>query len=222
MTSFIFLIAAFCACCSWLVWLLWRVLMLAFMSFRRAARIFTLGICAIAACTPGPVHAGWFWGPDPKVEAANQALQSAAQIATEAAQTQSAQQAQLLHAIEQLSSERTHLANHLRNLGDFSQRESVWAAALNAIGPVLVAVSVLMVAVMALYVQAKASPGDSQAAAALVEEILSPQGSLFVGGHQEPGIAQHEKQQEKIAGRKFSGLEHAYPDSSPHTQDMPF
>jgi hypothetical protein len=219
MTSFIFLIAAFLACCSWLVWLLWRVLKLAFMSFRRAARIFTLGICAIAACTPGQVHAGWLWGPDPKVEAANQALQNAAEIATQAAQTQSAQQAQLLHAIEQLSSERTHLANHLRSLGEVSQRESVWAAALNGFAPVLVAVSVLLVAVMALYVQAKASPGDSQAAAALVEEIMSPNSVLAIGYQEQPPT---QRQQEKIPGVNHSGLEQAYPDSSPHTQEMPF
>ena len=217
MTGLFFLLPPICVACLWLVWLLWWLVRLMFMSVTRLARIFTLMICVSAACSPGPVHAGWFWGPDPKIEAANQALQNAAHIATEAAKTQSAQQAQLLHAIEQLSSERTHLANHLRNLGEVSQRESVWAAALNAFSPVLVTVSVLMVAVMALYVQAKASPGDSQAAAALVEEILSPN-SLFAGGYQEHAPTQPER----IPRQKVSGLKHAYPDHSSHSQEMPF
>ena len=63
---------------------------------------------AISGCLATPAKAGWFsWGPDPKIEAANQALQRAAQIATEAAQTQASQQGQLLAAVEALSNERT-------------------------------------------------------------------------------------------------------------------
>jgi hypothetical protein len=122
-----------------------------------------------------PAQAGWFWGPDPKVEAANQVLERAAQIATEAAQAQSGQQTQLLAAIEALSSERTQLAGHLGRLGEMATRDSAWAAALQAAGPLLVAVVVLAMGCIALWMVTRTGAHDSQLASVLVHEICTGQ-----------------------------------------------
>lgn len=147
---------------KWLMWLLWPAWLVAAV----------LG--AALAFFTGPAKAGWldgFWGPDPKIEAANHALQQAAKIATEAARTQSSQQSQLLAAIEALSNERVQIAGQLGRLGEMATRDSTWAAALEAFGPVLIVVAVLAVGCVALWLVTRSGPQDAQLAAVLVDEL---------------------------------------------------
>lgn len=148
-------------------------------------------IGVISALFTAPAQAGWFWGPDPKVEAANRTLAQAAQIATEAARTQSGQQSQLLAAIEALSSERTQLAGQLGRLGEMAARESAWAAALQAAGPVLVAVVVLALGCAAIWMVTRGANHDSQLATVLVTELCEHQpGPLALPPGEEPPMRQ--------------------------------
>jgi len=131
-----------------------------------------------------PVWAGWLWGntPDPKIEAANQALERAAQIATEAARTQSSQQETFLAAVEALANERAQLAGHLVYLGELSKRDSAWASALQTAGPMLVSVAVLGVAGAALWLTTRSSSDDAELASVLVEELAGTSPLLFSPG----------------------------------------
>ncbi|NBV89172.1 MAG: hypothetical protein EBR88_06640, partial [Betaproteobacteria bacterium] len=104
-------------------------------------------------------------------EAANQALQKAAHIATEAARTQASQHGQLLAAVEALSHERTQLASHLHTLGEMAARDSAWAAALHGFGPVLIAVAVLALGCAAIWMLTRAADRDADLATVLVDEI---------------------------------------------------
>lgn len=148
-------------------------------------------LLALLVTLASPVaDAGWFTrDPDPKTEAANRALEHAAQLATEAARTQSSQQVQLLQAVEALSHERTHLANHLERLGALATRDSAWAAAIRASGPVLVAVAVLALGVAVVWMVTRAGDRDSQVASMLVEEIVGPSTGLLVGDPWHPRLS---------------------------------
>ncbi len=141
-----------------------------------------LTLAAVLAATP--VWAGWLWGnaPDPKIEAANQALERAAQIATEAARTQSSQQETFLAAVEALANERAQLAGHLVYLGELSKRDSAWASALQTAGPMLVSVAVLGVAGAALWLTTRSSSDDAELASVLVEELAGTSPLLFSPG----------------------------------------
>jgi hypothetical protein len=168
-TLFMMLLASLFRFVFWIGWLV----PLAFLWLLRPA-LWVLAVSVVlATLAPGPVHAGWLWSdhPDPKIEAANQALERAAQIATNAAQTQSSQQAHLLQAVVALSNERTHLAGHLQHLGTMANRESAWAAALMTSGPMLIAVAVLFVAAMAIWLHIRVGSHDAQLAAVLIEEV---------------------------------------------------
>ena len=171
---------------------------------------------AISGCLAAPAEAGWFsGGPDPKIEAANQALQRAAQIATEAAQTQSSQQRQLLAAVEALSNERTQLAGHLQTLGEMAARDSAWAAALQAAGPVLIAVAVLAIGCAAIWMLTRAADRDAVLATVLVEEIAGTGTGVLVS-HQRP---------ESLTagdGGHARGLEYTSADTTLEEQEMPF
>jgi len=127
---------------------------------------------AVLGLFGGSADAGWFsWGPDPKIEAANRALQRAAQIATEAANIQAQQHGQILEAVTALSNERTNLAQQLTHLGQLAATNSAWAAALHTAGPVLIAVAVLALGCAACWMVTRASDHDSHLASVLVEEI---------------------------------------------------
>ena len=171
---------------------------------------------AISSCLAAPAEAGWFsWGPDPKIEAANQTLQRAAQIATEAAQTQASQQGQLLAAVEALSNERTQLAGHLQTLGEMVARDSAWAAALQAAGPVLIAVAVLAIGCAAIWMLTRAADRDAVLATVLVEEIAGTGTGVLVS-HQRP---------ESLTagdGGHARGLEYTSADTTLEEQEMPF
>ena len=161
--------------------------------------------------SPSPVNAGWLWGPDPKVEAANQALERAAQIATEAARTQSSQQAQFLDAVEALSSERTQLAGHLKHLGELASRDSAWASALSTSGPVLVSVAVLGVAGLAIWLTTRAGSHDAQLASVLVDELTGTKPLL---------LAQNTRSPSHALGYTRGKL--STTNNDPEDQEMPF
>ena len=128
---------------------------------------------AVLGLFGGSADAGWFsWGPDPKTEAANRALQHAAQIATEAASIQAQQHGQILEAVTALSNERTNLAQQLTHLGQLAATNSAWAAALHTAGPVLIAVAVLALGCAACWMVTRANDTDSHLASVLVEEIV--------------------------------------------------
>lgn len=129
-------------------------------------------LVALSATAGTPAHAGWFTrGPDPKTEAANRALERAATIAAEAAAVQAQDHRKMLEAVTALSSERTFLAAQLTSLGKLAARDSAWAAAIEAAGPVLVAVAVLAVGGVALWMVTRTSEQDAQLASVLVDEI---------------------------------------------------
>jgi len=169
---------------------------------------------AISGCLATPAKAGWFsWGPDPKIEAANQALQRAAQIATEAAQTQASQQGQLLAAVEALSNERTQLAGHLQTLGEMAARDSAWAAALQAAGPVLIAAAVLAVGCAATWMLTRAADHDADIATMLVEEIAGAGTGVLVSRQHHEGLTAGD-------GGHARGLEYAPADTTLEEQEM--
>jgi len=164
---------------KWVAWVRWP------------AWVMAAAVGAITALLTVPAQAGWFWGPDPKVEAANRALERAALIATDAARTQSGQQSQLLAAIEALSSERAQIAGQLGRLGEMAARDSAWAAALQAAGPVLVAVVVLALGCAAIWMVTRASDHDGQLATVLVTELYDHQpGAMALPPGEEPPMRQ--------------------------------
>ena len=148
-----------------LLWLGRTTIILLFKSCRAFGRLVALpvmGACLFAlvffvVLTGGTAHAGWFswiWGNDKAnqhLESANRALETAAQVVNESSRQQADQNIRVLEAIGTLSNERTELAAHLDHLAVMAARDSEWAAALTMAGPVLLAVSALIVAGLALW-----------------------------------------------------------------------
>lgn len=172
---------------SWLLWLLWP-------------HWLVLCVLACLAVNPQPAHAGWgswLWGSSntKQLERSAEVAQQAAQAASEAAKAQArqaaaqaSQNARLADALSQLSQERQNLANHLRALSDTSMRDSRIAAVLNASGPVLVCVAVLLLAGLSVWMVTRAGHipeaelGD--AVDLLVTEMAfqHPPAGYFTGG----------------------------------------
>ncbi len=174
---------------SWCYWIIAQGLKAAGLTLKWAATK-ALPVALLLSFGAHHVNAGWFTrGPDPKTEAANRALERAAQIATEAARTQSSQQSQLLQAVEALSNERTHLAAHLEQLGTLAARDSAWAAALQAASPILVAIAVLALGTAAIWMVTRAGGGDSHVASMLIEEIVGSGTGLLIGGPEQPRLS---------------------------------
>ncbi len=124
-------------------------------------------------------EAGWFTrGPDPKVEAANRALERAAQIAAEAANVQAQQHSQILEAVTALSSERIHMAEQLSVLGKLAAKDSMLAAALESLGPALVAMAALVLGSAAIWLVTRSASHDTELATMLVEEACCGTGLL--------------------------------------------
>jgi hypothetical protein len=189
--------AIFATLLGWAIWLVrsllfvGRPIMTTTLSmFSPAWLLAALGLVSMVLASPA--KAGGFWGPDPKVEAANRALQQAAEIATEAAKNQASQQGQLLAAVEALSNERTQLAGHLTHLGEMAARDSAWAAALQAAGPVLVTVAVLALGCMAIWLVTRSSDQDARLASVLVDEIAGT-GPGVLGGPASEGPSLRER-----------------------------
>lgn len=209
-------------------------------------------IGVISGCFTTPAKASWlssFWEPDPKLTAAvqaaqeasaraahlaaelsasrqaNEALAQAASVANEAAKAQAHQHANIAEAITALSSERTQLATRL---GDFTQvlrQDSAWAAALQAAGPVLVAVAVLALGCAAIWMVTRASDRDSQLATVLVDEITGTGAGtlLAASGHSHPNIGSPTPRQEHPA-RNLIDIkpdQEEFPESR-EEQELPF
>jgi ABC-type multidrug transport system fused ATPase/permease subunit len=146
--------------------LLWRFL------WRRAFNV--LAILVLTGLLTDSADAGWFTTkPDPSIEAANRALQQAAETANDSARLQADQNIRIAEAINQLSSERTQLAGHLERLRDFSTRDSAWAAALESFGPTIVVALVLAVGGVALWLATRSGPADAQLVDVLLDEVTS-------------------------------------------------
>jgi hypothetical protein len=146
-----------------LLWL-WQLL------WRRAFN--ALAIIALTSLLTNSAHAGWFTRkPDPAMEAANRALTQAAETANETARIQGEQNIRIAEAITQLSGERAQLAGHLESLREFAARDSAWAAALSAVGPVLIVALVLAVGGVALWLVTRSGPADAQLVDVLLDEV---------------------------------------------------
>jgi hypothetical protein len=134
-------------------------------------------------------QAGWFswlWGDSERasqqaiqrLETANRALQSAAETVNESSRFQAEQNVEVLSAIQALSNERTELAGYLERISALAIQDSQWAAAMNLAAPVLLAVSVLLVAALALWLTHRSQSDDAAAVldVLLVEELTHPAG----------------------------------------------
>jgi hypothetical protein len=155
-------------------WLIAKGLAAAGVTLKWAAKKSWPIALVLLALATSQAQAGWFTrGPDPKAEAANRALERAAQIAAEAASTQAQERGRLLQAIEALSNERTHLAKHLEHLGTLASRDSAYAAALQAAVPLLVAVAVLALGCAAIWLVTRSGSQDAELAAVLVDEVCA-------------------------------------------------
>jgi hypothetical protein len=121
-----------------------------------------------------PANAGWFdwFGRDQKLERANTALQSAAEVVNHSAKLQADQNIQVLEAVQALSRERMQLAGYLQKLGQFTAEDSQLAAAVTLLGPLLIAVAVLAVGAYALRIALRDEPTS---ASALLEMLMNDQ-----------------------------------------------
>lgn len=128
-------------------------------------------------------EAGWFswlWGSNTRqLERSLEVAEEAARVANEASQAQAQQataqaeqNARLAETLGQLSSERSNLADHLHALTELGLQDSQWAAALTASGPVLVCVTVLLVAGLALWLANKAGEGQHAELAETVDLLV--------------------------------------------------
>lgn len=195
---------------SWGYWIIARGLTAA-----RVAVQWTAGkawpLALLLALTMPQARAGWFTrGPDPKTEAANRALERAAQIATEAASTQAHEHGRLLQAVEALSNERTQLAGHLEHLGTLAARDSAWAAAIQAAAPLLVAVAVLALGCAAIWMVTRSGSQDAELAAVLVDEIAGTG----------TGILITESGQQRLQADFPAGLEDMSPAASQQSRHL--
>ena len=149
---------------SWLLWVLWPILLL----------LVFVGWFAISAKS---CEAGWFdwlWGNDNADARAAEQFQRAAELASEStriagevaaaqvrqANEQARQNSQVAEMLKELSSERRDYARQLEELSAIALRDSEWAAALSALEPGLICLTVLLIAGLVLALALKNSPGD--------------------------------------------------------------
>ena len=149
---------------SWLLWVLWPILLL----------LVFVGWFAISAKS---CEAGWFdwlWGNDNSDARAAEQFQRAAELASEStriagevaaaqvrqANEQARQNSQVAEMLKELSSERRDYARQLEELSAIALRDSEWAAALSALEPGLICLTVLLIAGLVLALALKNSPGD--------------------------------------------------------------
>jgi hypothetical protein len=163
--------------------LLYRAVMLVFWLLWPAAIVLLVAIALSPSAEAGWVS--WLWKSDTReLERSLEVARDAAQIASEASQAQAQQaaaqaqqNARVAETLGELSSERANLADHIRALTDMGLRDSQMAAVLNASGPVLVCVTALLVAGLALWLAnrpVEAERADLGAAMdLLVDEVAS-------------------------------------------------
>ena len=153
-------------------WLLWPL----------GALLAGLGALLGLGCTPA--HAGlldWLARDTTKLEAANRAVHAAAEVVNDAARLQADQNIAIVEAIAALSSERSQIAGYLQHIGELATRDSQWAAALTAIGPVLIVVAVLALGALALWLAYRNHSGEAELAEVLVESVTSRNPELNPG-----------------------------------------
>lgn len=216
----------------WPVWLVWLV----------AALVLALG----GSCRT--CEAGWFdwaWGDSKadikKIERSAEIAQEAARVTSEAAKSQAQQavaqaqqaaaqahqNARVADLLGELSKERQNLAEKLSALNAIGLQDSQIAAVLGASGPVLVCVTALMVAGLALWLAARpgAGPGDDLANAldVMAEELAgvvsgSSGTGLRLGG---PGVSSAFLRLPGPRGREHQDLRRHDFNAPDDSQDMP-
>jgi ABC-type multidrug transport system fused ATPase/permease subunit len=170
---------------SSLVWLILSVIQFAVILLFRALLtalwlFWPVVLFGVLVASPQSAEAGWFswlWGSDTRhLERSLTVAQEAARVASQAAEAQAQQavaqadqNARLAETLGLLSSERSNLADHLRALTELGLKDSQWAAALSAMAPVLVCVTVLLVAGLALWLANR--PGNGPQHADLVQTV---------------------------------------------------
>jgi hypothetical protein len=181
----------------------------------------------LAVLFANPADAGWFTRkPDPALEAANRALTQAAETANEAARIQGDQNIRIAEAITQLSGERAQLAGHLESLREFAARDSAWAAALSAMGPVIVVALVLAVGGVALWLVTRSGPADAELVDVLLDEVTGD-GPRWLGAatalQQVPLLQDDLEEQALLVAADGHHDDDNAPDSLPHTtEEYPF
>jgi hypothetical protein len=187
----------------------------------------TLVAVVLAGLFANPADAGWFSRkPDPALEAANRALTQAAETANEAARIQGDQNIRIAEAITQLSGERAQLAGHLESLREFAARDSAWAAALSAMGPVIVVALVLAVGGVALWLVTRSGPADAELVDVLLDEVTGD-GPRWLGAatalQQVPLLQDDLEEQALLVAADGHHDDDNAPDSLPHTtEEYPF
>jgi hypothetical protein len=181
------LLWALIALCQLVAWLAYRALTGVFWCFWPIVLIGgTLGFLIAAAQSAEAGWFSWLWGSGAdikKIERSAELAQEAARVTSEAARAhaeqavahaeQNARVAELLGA---LSQERQSLAEHVTSLSTLGLQDSQIAAVLGASGPVLVCLTVLLVAGLALWLTSRASTNpqaDFVAAVDMMAEELA-------------------------------------------------
>jgi hypothetical protein len=203
---------------KWVAWLRWPAWLMAG------------AVGVLTALLTTSAQAGWLAGPDRRTEAANRTLEQAARIANEAARTQANDHGRYLEAVAALAGEREQLAGYLQALASAVSRDSVWAAALNALGPALVAVTVLAVGGLALWLVLRPNREDALLASLLVDELegggtgalaKSTSRAGLQGGPERRHMTerdQHEEDRDDYESLEYGG----YRDRTNQFQEAPF
>lgn len=139
--------------------------------------VMTLGLLVVSAQSAEAGWLSWLWGSNTReLERSLDVAQEAARVASQAAESQAQQavaqaqqNARLAETLGQLSSERSNFADYLQALSELGLKDSQWAAALTAFGPVLICVAVLLVAGLALWLANR--PGEGQQDSDLAETV---------------------------------------------------
>ena len=139
--------------------------------------VMALGLLVVSAQSAEAGWLSWLWGSNTReLERSLDVAQEAARVASQAAESQAQQavahaqqNARLAETLGQLSSERSNLADHISLLTELGLKDSQWAAALTATAPVLICVTVLLVAGLALWLANR--PGEGQQDSDLAETV---------------------------------------------------
>jgi hypothetical protein len=202
--------------------LFYRAVMLVFWLLWPAAIVLLMAIALSPSAEAGWVS--WLWKSDTReLERSLEVARDAAQTASEASQAQAKQAAaqaqqnsRVAETLGELSSERANLADHIRDLTDMGLRDSQTAAVLNASGPVLVCVSALLVAGLALWLANRpieAERADLDAAMDLLVDEVAARRFVI------PEISKSRGQSLELGAIASRGLTRNLGYASPNTSD---
>lgn len=178
---------------AWLLWILWPFVIL--------AGAFVFALSSASSCEAGWID--WLWGDSSDqnaeqfrraAELAGESTRIAGEVAAAQARQaseQARQNTQVAEMLQELSSERQDFARRFEDLAASALRDSEWAAALSATGPLIICVCVLVIAGLALWMAMRTGAGIGSGAGAnydaslamdvLVEELVRAQGDSHVG-----------------------------------------